>query len=273
MAVFHDSKSDLIIKIEEEKNKHMKSICKATLLTAMLSIPILIFLSDSTYNTICSMPLTFWTVLYTCVHPFLYIAVILLFPYLFFCLIKELFFYRSNDLRIIESGIHGETKAREVFSELDDSFHVFNNIQIPYKGGLSETDIIIIGPTGIFITEVKNFKGFLENDWKQHDLKLHRTYDSDDSRIIYNPIRQVGTHVFRLAGYLREHNIDKEIKGLVYFTNPDLDYSQMTDCENKSLHKIYNDGNRLKDYINSQPKVLNEKEITRILHSIELLKK
>lgn len=134
--------------------------------------------------------------------------------------------FRKKDpqLGILEAGRASEEKALKMLSILPDDYHLFTNLNIPYQGKVSETDVICVGPGGVSIVEVKGYKGNLLGSWEDEKLsRIKKRQGKTDA--IYNPLKQVNTHVYRLSGYLREQGQKVWVTGLVYFTMPELDLS------------------------------------------------
>lgn len=146
------------------------------------------------------------------------IALILLIAVLV-CFYDNVSGYINTD--ILVSGISGERIATDVLSALPDSYTVFQNVIVPYGEKKSEIDNIVVGKSGVFIIEVKNHNGYIEGNledtyWTQHKVGRGGTcYEND----MYNPVKQVGTHIYRLANYLRNRGVNTYIEGMVYFVN------------------------------------------------------
>jgi hypothetical protein len=70
-------------------------------------------------------------------------------------------------------GSLGEWGVSLLVQSLPDSWVMFNNALIPTSyGNLTEIDLLIIGPGGIFLIEVKNWKGSFsayKDKWKRRD--------------------------------------------------------------------------------------------------------
>lgn len=146
----------------------------------------------------------------------------------FFLLIATLgCFYDNNpeyvDTDILVSGIAGERFATDVLSMLPNSYTVFQNVTVTHADKKSEIDNIVVGKSGVFIVEVKNHNGYISGDledtqWIQHKVGRGGTpYEKE----MYNPVKQVGTHIYRLANYLRDKGVSTYIEGIVYFVNDD----------------------------------------------------
>lgn len=138
-----------------------------------------------------------------------------------------------NKMKKLQSGMEGEERALEMLSKLDDDCHIYTNLIIPYDGNKSETDIIVAAPHTVTIVEVKNYRDELCGDWSDEQLVLKaergHTIHEDE---LYNPVKQVGTHVYRLANFLRVHGIPVNVKRCVLFVHSSVDLYSMTDTKN-----------------------------------------
>ncbi|MGE7090607.1 nuclease-related domain-containing protein [Lysinibacillus sp. NPDC048646] len=123
----------------------------------------------------------------------------------------------SNKLGKVAAGLAGEDRALHVLSDLPASYSIFPDIQIVVDGRTSQLDTIIVGPTGIYVVEVKNHSGVIEGNVNEREL-LQIKHDGH-KKTIYNPVKQVATHTYRLHRYLYQHGVDYWIQGAVYFAN------------------------------------------------------
>jgi len=153
---------------------------------------------------------------------------------------------------ILSAGISGERNALNLMRGLPDDYHVFANCAIRYNGGRSETDLIVVGPGGVSVVEVKNVKGHITGGCQDHQLDVVKTdqYGIDHEKQLYNPIKQVGTHVYRLAGLLRENRCRAWVRGYVLFSHPETSVDLSGECDipvfswnerAQLLHSIQND--------------------------------
>lgn len=128
---------------------------------------------------------------------------------------------KSDEEEILLSGLEGEQRALDLLSGLDDECHIFTNLHIPYEDGESETDMIVVTPAGVTIVEVKNHKGIISGDASDESLNQSkpRRRGGYDEKTFHNPIKQVGTHAYRLAGYLRNQGIRTYVRTCVLFVN------------------------------------------------------
>ena len=94
--------------------------------------------------------------------------------------IGKLTFRRLDELekerRTKLRGLSGEERVADVLGKLPDEFYVINDISTP-TGNL---DHVVVGPTGIFVIETKNWRGVVGADGKgeltHNDKNLANTY-------------------------------------------------------------------------------------------------
>lgn len=143
------------------------------------------------------------------------------------CLVAGLLFaaVELQQAGILRVGMEGEQAATDIVSRLPDTYTVFHGLQVTYEGKRSELDMVVVGPSGVYVIEVKNLNGAIRGNhedkyWVQHKIGRRGTpYQKE----LYSPVRQVRTHVFRLAGVLRSAGISVFVQDGVLFTNPEAD--------------------------------------------------
>ena len=120
-------------------------------------------------------------------------------------------------------GLSGERRALELLSELDDNYTLFYSVNIPptAEARAAQLDIVVVGPTGLFIVEVKNMNSHIvgrydEREWTQHKVGCQGgKYERD----FYSPVKQIKTHIYKLSEFLKSENAGCYINPLVYFSN------------------------------------------------------
>ncbi len=130
---------------------------------------------------------------------------------------------RHTDATVIKRGIEGEDAASEVISTLPEGYFGFQNVVITLDGKESELDLVVVGKTGVYIIETKNRNGTIKGKYNETQWTQHKVGQggASYSNKFYSPVKQVGTHIFRLAHYLRSYGTKIHIDGIVYFSNPD----------------------------------------------------
>lgn len=130
--------------------------------------------------------------------------------------------YLYHQYTIKKRGIEGEENTFKALAKLPDNYHIFNNVQIEHQGYSHELDIIVLGPNGVFVVEVKNLNGsisgnILDSRWIQHKIGRKGGEYSQDIR---NPVKQVKGQVHSLAKSLQATGIDVWVDGIVFFSHP-----------------------------------------------------
>jgi len=195
------------------------------------------------------------------------LILLITFGALYICgaLITAISVKRTNTLA---SGIEGERKLTKVVSGLDNRYCCFKNLCVSYKGRKSELDMVVVGPTGIFVVEAKNIKGSVSGDYNEERWRQRKTGRSGKmySREFYNPVKQISTHIYRLAGFLKSHGFRVRIDGMVYFTNPETRISiSGRDDRINILSELYNGSKMIVNHIVDAPDVLDEEVLVRIV--------
>ena len=172
--------------------------------------------------------------------------------------------FRYNDATVIRTGIDGEKNTARIVSSLPDNYFGIQNAVIKFDGKLSELDMVVIGPTGIFIVETKNRKGFITGKYdsqKWTQTKTGRT-GNEYSNDFYSPIKQISTHIFRLAHFLKQNGVKHHIEGIVYFSGADkVDISGR-----EGEIAIITTEKALKKHIVSKDTILDDDKISQILN-------
>ena len=115
-----------------------------------------------------------------------------------------------------DKGAYGEYLIKHLFKSIRfRGYHkVIGNVYVPYKGGTSEIDIILIHEKGIFVIESKNYSGCILGSVNQQQWT--QVFNKKGNFYFYNPIKQNRTHISVLSEYL---GIDKnKMKSYVVFS-------------------------------------------------------
>ena len=106
-------------------------------------------------------------------------------------------------------------------------------------------------------------------------LPAYDDYDDEDDGF-YNPFKQVATHAYRLAGYLRSRNQPVYVRTCVFFVNPDC---QLQLCDRNEIMKekcpVFHAGQKEKllHYLQSGTKPLSDSAFERTVELLEELMK
>ena len=185
------------------------------------------------------------------------------------CLIIALFgSINSKDKDIIAAGIQGESATTRVLERLPDNYTVIQDVFVTYDGKTSEIDNIVVGKSGVFVIESKNHNGrivgdFEDKNWVQHKVGRGGTPYSEE---FYSPAKQVGTHVYRVAKYLRSNGVHAYINKVVYFSNPAAVLSLYGDSGDTAVFACRtNGGLDMLEFIKSGDENLPPAEINKII--------
>lgn len=118
-----------------------------------------------------------------------------------------------------EKGLEGENLVSNYLNTLPKDYFVFNDVNLPGKGG--NIDHIVIGPTGIYVIETKNYSGRYRIKGNQWFYIKNGQY----MEIKKNPGTQVRRNTVNLIDFLNERDISTSktwITSLVAFNCPDF---------------------------------------------------
>lgn len=118
-------------------------------------------------------------------------------------------------------GQEGEEKVIQLILQvLDGNWRVFRNLNLPGsdKGDL---DIVLVGPPGVWVLEVKNFQGKYRNiggNWEYRTGKAWRP-------AIVNPSKQVINNAYRLKNFLKADRLNVFVESAIVWANQDSSLS------------------------------------------------
>ena len=112
--------------------------------------------------------------------------------------------------RIFESperraGLQGEHIATDIIKGvLREGDYLFTNVSVSCDGKRTELDNVVVNKYGVFIFEVKNYKGRLYGDEDDFNWKKYKDdgYGNTFVKEVKNPIKQVKRQIYILAKYL-----------------------------------------------------------------------
>lgn len=164
-------------------------------------------------------------------------------------------------------GAEGERQAGYLLEAvLPDDYTIIQNAIVSYNGGQSEIDNIVIGKAGVFIIEVKNMKGDIFGNYQsQYWLKDKKEkYGINHQEEFYSPVKQVGTHIYRLTNFLKDNKIFIHINGAVYFIDPETNVS-VNGKQNEIMIFTSDTTNSMIRYIMSGKSNLSDETIEKII--------
>jgi hypothetical protein len=112
-------------------------------------------------------------------------------------------------------GQDGEDKVVQlIIQALDGNWSLFRNINLPgqNKGDL---DLVLIGPPGVWVLEVKNFSGMNRNTGETWEYKKNKQW----RKMAASPSRQAFKNALRLSNFLQADNLKVFINAVVIWAN------------------------------------------------------
>ena len=97
---------------------------------------------------------------------------------------------------------------------------------IEYRGHRSQTDYILIAPTGVLILEAKNVSGKVTGRAEDRELSQYKPSRGGrpaEQKRMYNPLLQVKGHQTTLQNILRAAGLSVPVRTAVYFANPNAE--------------------------------------------------
>jgi len=122
------------------------------------------------------------------------------------------------------AGAAGEDEALQELSRLPDSYVILNQLVLPHtrsRTGVIELDFVVIGPTGVFVVEVKNQKGRVVCSEDGHTWPVQKISKRGNPYMssMRNPIAQLKNQIWALKTYLEQKGHRAWIEGVVFFPN------------------------------------------------------
>ena len=114
------------------------------------------------------------------------------------------------------AGRQGEALAAQIIRQaLHEGDRLFTNVSIEYDGRPAELDNVIVNRYGVFIIEVKNYKGNIIGNEDDYEWRKYKTTSAGNTyeKTVKNPIRQVKRQTYILAHYLEENGARVWIRG------------------------------------------------------------
>jgi hypothetical protein len=112
-------------------------------------------------------------------------------------------------------GEEGEDRTVQMIVQaLDGNWTLFRNISLPGRNN-GDLDIVLVGPPGVWVLEVKNFRGEYRNigdSWKYRQGKKWKNAST-------NPGRQAFDNAVRLGNFLKADNLKVFVNAAVVWAN------------------------------------------------------
>ena len=119
------------------------------------------------------------------------------------------------------AGRRGEAAAiNAIKSVLRDDDLLFTNVEISFEDKRAELDDVIVNRFGVFIIEVKNYRGRLYGNEDDYEWEKYKDdgYGNTFLKKVKNPIKQVKRQVYILAKYLDYYGSRVWVEGYALLT-------------------------------------------------------
>jgi hypothetical protein len=163
--------------------------------------------------------------------------------------------YGWSKRRIWSKGAKGEKIVAKKLRKLPKKYTAIRDVKIPNLGG--EIDHVVVGPTGIYIIETKNYKPTYIPD---EDCWYHTSGRVSPQ----NPAKQVKLQVSKLNDFLK-HKLGKKLnKTAINPVISPINHNLILKKKIKSYEIVYPED--LVSYITRRRKILNSKEVKEIIN-------
>ncbi len=123
-----------------------------------------------------------------------------------------------DQMGVLEAGVSGEKNAVHILEKaLPDHYYCVTNVQVSYENRHNELDAVVVGPTGIYIVEVKNVSGRICGSYTDKQFLQDK---GKRSKEMDNPVYQVKMHADILSRFLKANGVRTWVQGTVLFVNP-----------------------------------------------------
>lgn len=114
-------------------------------------------------------------------------------------------------------GQEGEDRVIGIVQQaLDGRWHVFRNIRLPGKPR-GDLDLVLVGPAGILVVEVKNYHGIYRNNGSDWEIQRKGTW----GKMRVSPSQQAKNGAARLGNFLKADGIQAWVTPVVVWANPE----------------------------------------------------
>lgn len=126
------------------------------------------------------------------------------------------------------AGVEGELAVLETLKQLPDDYMLLNRVKVPdsfLPNGWRELDFVVVGPTGLWIIEVKNSPGYVyvRPDQRHWPLACRGGCGSRPNwNALENPIPQVRAQIDALQRWLLQHSLAIEPRALICMSHPEV---------------------------------------------------
>jgi hypothetical protein len=163
--------------------------------------------------------------------------------------------YGWSKRRIWSRGAKGEKIVAKKLKKLPKKYTAIRDVKIPNLGG--DIDHVVVGPTGIYVIETKNYKPTYipdEDCW----------YHTSGRKSPQNPAKQVKLQASKLNDFLKNKLGKKLNKTAIYPVISPINHNLILKKDIKSYEIVYPED--LVSYLSHGRKILSSKEVKEIIN-------
>ncbi len=157
--------------------------------------------------------------------------------------------------RIWSKGAKGEKIVAKKLKKLPKKYTAIRDVKIPNMGG--DIDHVVVGPTGIYVIETKNYKPTYipdEDCWYHTSGRVSQL----------NPAKQVKLQASKLNNFLKPKLGKKFNKAAIFPVISPINHNLIFKNEIKSYEIVYPED--LVGYISHRRKILNSNEVKELIN-------
>lgn len=123
----------------------------------------------------------------------------------------------DKKIELYRLGQEGEdTVVQSILQVLDGNWHLFRNVSLP-GGNKGDLDLVLVGPPGAWVLEVKNYRGEFRNIGENWEMRQGRKW----KKAFKSPSKQSFNNALRLANFLKADKVNIFVNAAVVWANPD----------------------------------------------------
>lgn len=170
-------------------------------------------------------------------------------------------FYQENERAKGYIGEYGVLK--ELLKEVNGTFKLLMNLKVPIGNRETEIDLLMIHETGIYVFEVKNYKGVIYGGI--HQKRWTQYFRTVQNQTFYNPVLQNEYHLKALRGL----GMNQPFYSMIVFTNQSCQLRIEGSQPHVEVLSISTLVEHLNDVMNQRKKILDLAEVDRLFQLLK----